>query len=208
MCTHRCSRSWPRYGRVQESNADEWATLRKKPSIGCTHTIARSRSWLSMEARWLWPSPPRSSVRSLALIAPSFNAQRLRAAARRTVCGGNSRERSARRTQIHTRPIEREKASPTVRDGSALYQLLKVVKRARKSLPAVRPDAVDSVAVRSAVFSAGSEHAISYWERTTKTGVDRGRRPCDHRRLWSRASPYRGKRLARCAHPRGRGSRR
>jgi carboxylesterase len=127
----------------RKSGADEWAEAAK---AAYTQVRSRHRSvsvvGLSMGgALAVALTADVQDVRALALISPYVEMPRMLRAAAAThwLWGRFAGEISAQNPRSIRDPIEREKSlaygSVT---GSALYQLLKVVRRARKSLAAVK----------------------------------------------------------------------
>ena len=136
----------PGHGRTMDafrkSNADEWAEA-AKTAYAQVRSRHRSVSVVGLSmggALAVALTADVQEVRALALIAPYIEMPRMLRAAAAThwLWGGFAGEISAQNPRSIRDPIEREKSlaygSVT---GSALYQLLRVVRRARKSLPAI-----------------------------------------------------------------------
>ena len=137
----------PGHGRTiaafRKSNADEWADAAKAAYRQMrSHHRSVSVVGLSMGgALAVALTADVEDVRALALIAPYIEMPRLlrAAAASHWLWGRFAGEINAQHPRSIRDPIEREKslAYGTV-TGSALYQLLKVVRRARKALANIK----------------------------------------------------------------------
>lgn len=137
----------PGHGRNMEafkkSGADEWAHAARSAFVEMRHRY-RSVSVVGLSMGGALAVALTAEVRevsALVLIAPYIEMPRSFRAAASThwLWGRFAGEISAQSPQSIHDPIEREKslAYGTV-TGSALYQLLKVVRRARKALPSVK----------------------------------------------------------------------